>query len=287
MTDTLAPQSACRHRSPTGIALSSALKFGWIEFWYQPKIDLCKRQVIGAEIFARLKHPAFGVLPPSSFMPGAEAASLMALTEQALLNALETGAKLSRTGINLPITINVPVTMLGTYPFSHIIESNRPDSAKWAGLIFDIPEQYFFEHPQLIARNIEKLQPHGVRVATDDFGRCLLTQLGLKDLSPSKMTLERALEALTRFVSLGIEEIKLDRNLVGECRAHKRRASIRRAVIDLAHAIGTKVVGIGIERRSEIEAFQRMGCDIGQGFVFAQPMAQGDFISLLQAKRVQ
>ena len=47
------------------------LKKGWIEFWYQPKIDLRKKQLVGAEAFARARHPQHGVLMPSAFMPGA------------------------------------------------------------------------------------------------------------------------------------------------------------------------------------------------------------------------
>jgi hypothetical protein len=57
-------------------------------------------------------------------MPGADQKSLTLLTERALLSALETSVKLSKAGIELPITINVPANMLGTFPFSKIIEKN-------------------------------------------------------------------------------------------------------------------------------------------------------------------
>src|SRR6478672_12140879 len=61
------------HPAPTAarIELQQAIKSGWIEFWYQPKIDLRKKQLAGVEAFARCRHPQFGILPPGAFMPGA------------------------------------------------------------------------------------------------------------------------------------------------------------------------------------------------------------------------
>ena len=56
------------------IELAEALKNNWVEFWYQPKIDLRRKQLAGAEAFARVCHPEHGVLPPASFMPGADEA---------------------------------------------------------------------------------------------------------------------------------------------------------------------------------------------------------------------
>ncbi|HXW27994.1 MAG TPA: EAL domain-containing protein, partial [Xanthobacteraceae bacterium] len=231
-----------------------------------------------------VKHPWYGVLSPATFMPGADAKSLTLLTERALLSALDTSVKLSKAGINLPITINVPANMLGTFPFSKIIEKKRPDPKRWAGLIFDIREQHVFAQSNLIGAIIEKLQPLGVKVATDDFGRCLLMQMGLRTLPPPEMTLEQVLQELLQFESLGIAEMKLHRSFIDECGLNGRNAAILKAVIDLAHALGTKVVGIGIERSADVQVLQRMGCDIGQGFVFAQPMYQENFIRLLRAK---
>ncbi len=53
------------------VDLEEALRQSWIEFWYQPKIDLRRKQLVGVEAFARARHPQNGVLMPSAFMPGA------------------------------------------------------------------------------------------------------------------------------------------------------------------------------------------------------------------------
>ena len=67
------------------------LKNGWIEFWYQPKIDLRRKQLAGAEVLARCRHPQSGILLPAAFMPGATEADLTLLSELALASALKGG----------------------------------------------------------------------------------------------------------------------------------------------------------------------------------------------------
>src|SRR3979411_2724244 len=82
------------------IGLDEALRNGWMEFWYQPKIDLRKKRLAGAEAFAPAPHPRFGVLTPNAFMPGAADADLFALAELALVSALKAGVGFSKLGIN-------------------------------------------------------------------------------------------------------------------------------------------------------------------------------------------
>src|SRR4029079_12317800 len=78
------------HAAPVAarVGLDQALDHGWIEFWYQPKIDLRKKQLAGVEAFARCRHPQYGVLAPGAFMPGATDGELVRLSEMALACAL-------------------------------------------------------------------------------------------------------------------------------------------------------------------------------------------------------
>ena len=94
------------------VSLREALAQNWIEFWYQPKIDLRKKQLAGVETFARLRHPEWGTMPPGVFMPGADPDSLTQLTECALISSLTTAFKLSQMGINLRLAVNISVSAL-------------------------------------------------------------------------------------------------------------------------------------------------------------------------------
>src|SRR5262249_35700459 len=78
------------------IGLDDALRNGWMEFWYQPKISLRRKQLAGVESFARARHPQFGVLSPGAFMPGASTADLIILAELALVSALKAAARCAK-----------------------------------------------------------------------------------------------------------------------------------------------------------------------------------------------
>src|SRR6201991_1121085 len=108
------------------MSLAEALKNEWVEFWYQPKIDLRRKQLAGAEAFARVCHPQHGVLLPGTFMPGADDASIHTLAEKALVSALKSGLNLGKFGVNLRIAINVPVNCLTKLPVDKIVREHRP-----------------------------------------------------------------------------------------------------------------------------------------------------------------
>ena len=89
------------------IALSEALKNNWIEFWFQPKVDLRRKQLAGAEAFARVRHPQHGILMPGSFIPGADDASLLKLSELALPVRCSR-YRAEQTAVELPIAHILP-----------------------------------------------------------------------------------------------------------------------------------------------------------------------------------
>jgi EAL domain-containing protein (putative c-di-GMP-specific phosphodiesterase class I)/CheY-like chemotaxis protein len=252
--------------APSGvkITLAEALKNNWVEFWYQPKIDLRRKQLAGAEAFARVCHPEHGILLPGSFMPGADDASVHTLAEQALVSALKSGLNLSRFGVNLRIAINVPVKCLVTLPVDKIVREHRPSVDDWPGLMIDVSEDQIITELKLANDLSKKFAEHHVRLAIDDFGK--------------------GHASLTKLKELPFAEMKLDRSFVVGCGTDKIHAPICKTVIDLAHSFGALAVGIGLEKASDASALVSMGCDLGQGFLFGQPMPEERFTALLKQR---
>jgi EAL domain-containing protein (putative c-di-GMP-specific phosphodiesterase class I)/CheY-like chemotaxis protein len=252
--------------APSGvkITLAEALKNNWVEFWYQPKIDLRRKQLAGAEAFARVCHPEHGVLLPGSFMPGADDASVHTLAERALVSALKSGLNLSRFGVNLRIAINVPVKCLVTLPVDKIVREHRPSVDDWPGLMIDVTEAQIITELKLANDLSKKFAEHHVRLAIDDFGK--------------------GYASLTKLKELPFAEMKLDRSFVVGCGTDKIHAPICKTVIDLAHSFGALAVGIGLEKASDASALVSMGCDLGQGFLFGQPMPEERFTALLKQR---
>jgi EAL domain-containing protein (putative c-di-GMP-specific phosphodiesterase class I) len=246
------------------ISLAEALKNNWVEFWYQPKVDMRRKQLAGAEAFARVCHPEHGVLLPGSFMPGADDASIATLAEQALVSALKSGLNLSRFGVNLRMAINVPVKCLVTLPVDKIVREHRPSVDDWPGLMIDVTEDQIVNELTLANDLSKKFAEHNVRLAIDDFGK--------------------SHAALTKLKELPFAEMKLDRSFVVGCGTDKLHAPICKTVIDLAHSFGALAVGIGLEKASDTSALVSMGCDLGQGFLFGQPMPEERFTALLKQR---
>jgi EAL domain-containing protein (putative c-di-GMP-specific phosphodiesterase class I)/CheY-like chemotaxis protein len=246
------------------IGLDEALANGWIEFWYQPKIDLRKKRLAGAEAFARARHPQFGILSPSAFMPGAPDADLVALAQLALVSALKAAASFCKLGINLRFAVNIPVDALVKLPISDIVRAHRPQIGNWAGLIIDVTEAQIVTDLALAADMTRKLAHVNVKLAIDDFGR--------------------GYSSLARLKELPFSELKLDRTFVTDCGTDKVNAPLCKTVIDLAHNFGSAAVAIGIEKAADALALTSMGCDMGQGFLLGQPMPEERFRSLLRQR---
>src|ERR1700721_1569623 len=123
------------------VDLREALRNRWIEFWYQPKIDLRKKQLIGVEAYSRARHPRNGVLEPSAFMPGASEGDLVTLSELALEQALQASLNFSKLGVNLRPAVNIPINALVKVAVADIVESHREKFEKWPGLIIDVAEE--------------------------------------------------------------------------------------------------------------------------------------------------
>jgi EAL domain-containing protein (putative c-di-GMP-specific phosphodiesterase class I) len=246
------------------VRLDDALKNGWIETWYQPKINLRKKQLAGCEAFARVRHPEYGVLPPSAFLPGADEATLLALAEQTLVKVLKAGLSFSQLGINLRIAVNMSMDQLVEVPVTEIVRSYRPQANEWAGLIIDVTEEQIVTNIERASDIAKQFQNDNVKLAIDDFGRGVSSLMKVKDVP--------------------FAEMKLDRIFVADCSADKVNASICKSVIDLAHSFGSLAVGIGVEKASDVSALVNMGCDLGQGYLLGQPMAEERFVALLKQR---
>lgn len=246
------------------MALSDALAKNAIEFWYQPKIDLRKKQLAGVEAFARARHPEHGIILPSAFMKDAAEGDIVKLAELSVTAALKAGLAFAKLGIHLRIAINIPVQALVKLPVPELVRAHRREGEKWPGLIIDVTEQQIISDLAVATELTKKFEPYNVRLAVDDFGK--------------------AYAALTRIKELPFAELKLDRVFVTDCGSDKVNAPLCKTVIDLAHSFGSVAVAVGIEKASDAVALVSMGCDYGQGFLLGQPMPEERFLSLLRQR---
>ncbi len=246
------------------IEIEEALRNGWFEMWYQPKIDLKRKCLAGAEALARIRHPRFGVLLPGSFIPGGADDSISRLAEHALVAALDNWTTFDEAGFNLHLAINVPVSVLLRLPVSALVDKHRPKSERWPGIILEVTEDQIVRDMRLAQEIAHQLKVSGIKIAIDDFGAGYSSFSSLRELP---------------FI-----EIKLDGSFVKNCATDATNAAICQTAIDLAHRFGSAAVAEGIENAADLQALMVMGCDFGQGVLIAPPMPQERFLDLLRQR---
>jgi len=197
-------------------------------------------------------------------MPGASEADIVKLAELSVTSALKAADKFCKLGVNLRVSVNVPVPALVKLPIEDLVRAHRPSAERWAGLVIDVTEEQIVSDLALAASITKRLDRYNVKLAIDDFGR--------------------GYSSLARLKELPFAELKLDRAFVTNCGTDKVNAPLCKTVIDLAHNFGSVAVAIGIEKATDAVALVTMGCDYGQGFLLGQPMAEERFLSLLRQR---
>jgi EAL domain-containing protein (putative c-di-GMP-specific phosphodiesterase class I)/FixJ family two-component response regulator len=246
------------------VTITDAIRNGWLELWYQPKIDLRARVFAGAEGYVRARHPEYGVVPPDSLFSRATPEDMLVLTQHVLGTAMRDWSLFASVGLPIRFSLNVPVVALAKLPLASIVAQHRPKASNWPGLILEIGEDEIVQDLMLAQKVERELRPHGISFAIDDFGRAYSAIAQLKDMS--------------------FAELKIDRSFVANCDTDRMNAGLCETIIGLAHRLGSKAVAEGVETALELKALHRMGCDLGQGYLFARPMPRDHFLKLLRER---
>jgi EAL domain-containing protein (putative c-di-GMP-specific phosphodiesterase class I)/CheY-like chemotaxis protein len=242
--------------------VDKALADGRLELWYQPKIDLRTRALAGAEGVIRYRHPVHGFHAIDSLLLRSSAETRAALTEHCLVTALRDWDEMDRAGIQLRTAIKASFEVLAKVELAVLARRRRPKGEKWPGLILEVSEHEVIDDIGLAHEIATQLRIHDISLAIDNFGA--------------------GFSSFERLRELPFSELKLHPGFVAGCAADARNADICRAAIDLAHRFGVVAVANGLDDESDLLALQSMGCDLGQGQIFADPMPRAEFIEMMQ-----
>jgi EAL domain-containing protein (putative c-di-GMP-specific phosphodiesterase class I) len=244
------------------ISIDEALEKSWLDIWYQPKIDLRRKCLAGAEALVRMQHPQAGFLWPEDYVGLLDDEGLIKLVEHTMRTTLRHWTVFSDAGFNLRLAINVPATLLPQLPIKALIAAHRPASESWPGVVVDVTEDQLVRDIALTRLIAEDLKSCGVVVAIDDFGA------GYSSFSSLR--------------SLPFAELKIHSSFIKDCAADVTNAAICQTAIDLAHRFGSLAVAKGIEKIADLQALMVMGCDFGQGALVAPAMPKDRFLDALR-----
>jgi diguanylate cyclase (GGDEF)-like protein len=232
---------------------------------YQPIISLETDDTLGFEALIRWTHPAQGVITPDQFIPFAEKNGLIGLIDHYVL---EQGIKQIRLWMEnyaapFYVSVNVSGLAFSEADFAAEVIKKLADSAVPASyLAIEITERALIENIEQARLCLKQLRKHGVKVLLDDFGT------GYSSLS-----------YLNEFK---LDVLKIDRSFIANMKPRIQDNPVVNTVIALAKTLNLKVVAEGVETSLQRKLLKELGCDAGQGYWFAKPLAADDAVKWLR-----
>jgi diguanylate cyclase (GGDEF)-like protein/PAS domain S-box-containing protein len=233
--------------------LGSAIELDQLRLVFQPMVDLRSHRVVGAESLLRWEHPARGPISPSEFIPIAERAGLiLPIGTWVVDQSIKAASQWQGSGPQR-VSVNVSGLQLRSPEFveqvSRSLEAHQLDPGL---VVLEITESTLVEEIESASDNLALLRDLGVRIALDDFGTgyCSLSYLQ----------------------QFPVDIIKIDRQVVAELDEHPRTMPLAQMILQLTAGLDVISVAEGIERPAQLCALQKLGCDIGQGYLLSGPL---------------
>ena len=240
-----------RQRMRLDHAMRQALASQRFRLHYQPQIDLRSGAVVGAEALIRWRDPELGEVSPGQFIPVAEDTGfIIAIGDWVLQQAVRQAAQWRDAGLVMPVSVNVSALQFQQTDFNDRVAAVlREHHLPGALLELELTESILVQDADDALARLSQLSHLGVRLAIDDFG-----------------TGYSSLAYLKRFP---IDRLKIDRSFVKGVPLDESDCAIVRAVVQLAQALGMKVIAEGVETEPQRAFLHELGCDEFQGFLYA------------------
>jgi diguanylate cyclase (GGDEF)-like protein len=243
-----------------------SLEDGQVSVHYQPKISLPTRQVAGVEALVRWSHPEFGKLSPDEFVPAIEAAGLIGvLTEFVLEQSLIRVRKWLDEGLRISAAVNISVRNLANEEFPAEVAAALEKHGVPPELVtFELTESGVMSDPAKALPILRELHSLGVELAVDDFGT--------------------GYSSLAYLRQLPVDQVKIDKSFVLGMGTDLGDLAVVRSIVELGHSLGLTVVAEGVEEDVARDQLEAMGCDVAQGYLISRPLPEDRLEAWLQAR---
>ncbi|SFC90958.1 putative bifunctional diguanylate cyclase/phosphodiesterase [Clostridium uliginosum] len=237
-----------------------ALENKEFEVYLQPKYDLQKTQMVGAEALIRWIHPKKGLILPNDFIPLFEKNGFVINIDFFVLE--EVCKKMSEwidKGLNpVVISINQSRLHINNHNYIEMVKSiinkyNIPPEL----IELEITENIFFDNINLLIDVVEELHNIGIRISMDDFGS--------------------GYSSLNLLNNIPLDVLKIDKSFLKDITENERSKIVITKVIEMAKCLKMTVISEGVETEKQAEFLRGIGCDMVQGFLFDRPMPIEEF----------
>jgi EAL domain-containing protein (putative c-di-GMP-specific phosphodiesterase class I) len=247
-------------RASENLALEQAMRHGFgteqFSMEYQPIVDLHTGRVCSLEALMRWRHPELGIIPPSQFIPVAEASGLnLEIGMFALRSVLEQLQAWMAAQVPLvPVAVNICPRHLESADFCEWVRRLCAEyhvEPRW--LRFEITESALLKDPESLVGTLQRLREMGSQVLIDDFGT--------------------GYSGLAYLARLPVDTIKIDRSFIGGLNRDNAGQSIVGNLVEMARKLKMDTLAEGVESSEHASVLRELGCNFGQGYHFSKPMS--------------
>ncbi|MFI4889843.1 MAG: EAL domain-containing protein [Steroidobacterales bacterium] len=257
----IAPRVDGRRSTPLAPdEIRNGIAAGCVDVFFQPKVAIADRKVVGAEALLRWRDPVRGVMPPLSVVQVAEAHGFVKeLTRAVYGKAIIHLAEWWRCGHGITMAINLSMEDLVVLDLPDLLlELTRSAGTDPTHVILEITETRLMVNFASSLEVIGRLRLKGFRLSIDDFGTGYANH--------------------EKLVRMPFDEIKIDRAFVHNAASDSTARAVLESSVDLGHILGMRVVGEGTETQEDWNLLAAIGCDIAQGYYLAKPVPADQFM---------
>lgn len=244
--------------------MEQALANRQFHVYLQPKVDINSRKIVGAEALVRWIHPVRGMISPGEFIPLFEKNGfIVELDNFVWREACRILSEWNRDGKTV-VPISVNISRMNTYSgafVERLCGLTKEYNVDRSLIELELTESVFLENTAEIYADMGELRNRGFHISMDDFGS--------------------GYSSLNMLRSVPIDILKIDRQFFDEKDMSSSGEIIVESTIELAHRLNLKVVAEGVESEEMCEFLAKIGCDVGQGYLFSKPVPVNEFEQLL------
>ena len=235
-----------------------------LELWYQPQLSLSSGNVIGAEALLRWRTAEGKFISPAVFIPLAEYSGLIVEIGDWVVNQACSQIKVLKeqnyTDITISVNVSIPQFRRGNF-VDTVLSAIKKHQVQPNKLELEITENILMDDPQVVIDSLVELKSHDISIALDDFGT--------------------GFSSLSYLQKLPLDRLKVDRAFITDI-AQEGQSVIAETIINLGKKMNLKVIAEGIEEIEQQERLLELGCDEVQGFYYAKPMPQDEFLAFMK-----
>lgn len=232
--------------------------------YYQPKVDIVKKKVVGFEALIRWESSEIGFVPPDQFIQIAETSGLIIpIGEWVLREACKFIKRINdECTISYKISINVSAVQLMQENFvEEVLKIIEETEVRYEWIELEITETTLIKSSRKVNNKLEKLRKKGVAVALDDFGKEYSSMSYLRNLS--------------------LDTLKIDKSFVDDIKGKDDESSIIDIIIGVASKMGLSIVAEGVETKEQLEYLKKNKCTNIQGYIFSRPIPETQVLQII------